>query len=799
MKTLNMANLLTMILIFSACGGGGGGKKKKAIVTTPVVVVPKVAQDTVMKLSEGETGFLEVTGNDPGAMFTITQPPAKGTINMIDPTTGEFEFIPSSGSGVTTFEFQVSNPDGSVSTGTYTVEFASNASPIAAAASYTQNQDTTFNFSLNGSDADGDVLTYAITSSPLNGTLTLNNTATGAVTYVPAPGDFGVYTFNYSVTDQFKTASATVTLNVNQVVVIPITAKVAQNATLDLAQVQSGILNTTGNNPNAVFSITQEPAKGSVTVNASTGEFQFNPNGKSGVTWFDFQVANPNGPTSTARYTVYFATNSAPVAAAMTPSMNEDASLTFTLAGTDADGDVLTYSLNTTPASGTLTLNSSNTGSVTYVPEANTSGVHTFNYTVSDSITTASATVTLTVNAVNDAPTMTAMTDRFTTEGTPISINITIDEGGSSDENTQVVVLNAKSGNAQIVPNNNVIVNVSDSGNGGSGTILITPRPNQFGIAPIILTLSDGITEVTSQFLLSVGNIPGAPIAWHIARTTAKNTDLTIDLSSLFGAEGAGYTYVLVDYPLHGEVSGTLPNVIYTPDFNFAGRDTIRYQVINDIGESNTATLTILVAGKLLFIVADPNALNAGDTQIKARMLSLGFEVTMKDDNLTATADANGKDLIVISSSSASANINTKYTNVAVPIMTWERFLYDDLQLSGAGATDNGVVDLQSQINVTNATHPLAAGLSGTFTVFQANASIVWGKLNDNAQVVATVAGDPTKPVLFVYEKDEEMAGGLIAPARRVGYFLPDNSATTLTPAGLTLLDAAINSALVSF
>ena len=69
-------------------------------------------------------------------------------------------------------------------------------------------------------------------------------------------------------------------------------------------------------------------------------------------------------------------------------------------------GDSLTYAIASAPSNGSASL-SGNT--VTYTPTSNYSGSDSFTFTVSDgSATSSAATVSITVNAVNDAPTATA-------------------------------------------------------------------------------------------------------------------------------------------------------------------------------------------------------------------------------------------------------------------------------------------------------------------------------------------------------------------------------------------------------
>ena len=63
-----------------------------------------------------------------------------------------------------------------------------------------------------------------------------------------------------------------------------------------------------------------------------------------------------------------------------------------------------------------------------------------------------------------------------------------------------------------------------------------------------------------------------------------------------------------------------------------------------------------------------------------------------------------------------------------------------------------------------------------------------------DGEVVADVdiGGGVFRPVVFTYEAGDVMQGGVTAPAKRVGYFLPNQGLGTLTAAGLQLLDAAI-------
>src|SRR5205823_4275981 len=81
----------------------------------------------------------------------------------------------------------------------------------------------------------------------------------------------------------------------------------------------------------------------------------------------------------------------------------EDTPLSGNVSATDVDGDTLTYAVVAGPSNGSLTLNPN--GSFTYTPAANYNGGDSFNFRASDgSLTSNTATVSLTITPVNDAP-----------------------------------------------------------------------------------------------------------------------------------------------------------------------------------------------------------------------------------------------------------------------------------------------------------------------------------------------------------------------------------------------------------
>jgi hypothetical protein len=188
--------------------------------------------------------------------------------------------------------------------------------------------------------------------------------------------------------------------------------------------------------------------------------------------------------------------------------------------------------------------------------------------------------------------------------------------------------------------------------------------------------------------------------------------------------------------------------------------------------------------------------LNTGDSAAKTRLENLGFTVTVKaagtNNNAVNTSDAYGKALVVVSSTVTPANVGTKFRNIPIPVVNWEFDLLDDFGMTGpTSGTDYGTTASQTQMTITNATHPMAANLSGTVTAVSAASTFTWGKPNANSIKIAAQTTDSTKAVIFGYDADVAMTG-LDAPARRVSIFLSDTTAASLTANGGALFDAAI-------
>ncbi|MCK5527007.1 MAG: tandem-95 repeat protein, partial [Candidatus Latescibacteria bacterium] len=151
-----------------------------------------------------------------------------------------------------------------------------------------------------------------------------------------------------------------------------------------------------------------DPSDGALTLNAD-GSFTYTPNADfNGTDRFTYHAndGTDDGNVATVTITVN-AANDPPVAMDDAYSVDEDGTLNVGAPGvlendSDLEGDPLTAVLDSGPSDGMLTLNSD--GSFTYTPNADFSGTDRFTYKAKDVDYSDAATVTISVNAVSDAP-----------------------------------------------------------------------------------------------------------------------------------------------------------------------------------------------------------------------------------------------------------------------------------------------------------------------------------------------------------------------------------------------------------
>lgn len=248
----------------------------------------------------------------------------------------------------------------------------------------------------------------------------------------------------------------------------------------------------------ATVKVTSGPGNGAATVNAS-GEIVYAPAANfNGNDSFTYEVCDTGLPlpalcgSATVAITIR-PVNDPPVAALDTYAVNEDTLLTIAAPGvlgndTDPDnGDLLTAILVSSPGNGSLKLNAN--GSFTYTPNPNVNGSDSFSYKTRDAAGAESSVVTvaLTVNAVNDPPTISMAAGGQCTGDTPRGLmGLLI---ADVDNAVDTLLLSGSAADPSLVPTGNIVF----GGSGAARTVTITAIPKANPSSTLVtITVRDG-------------------------------------------------------------------------------------------------------------------------------------------------------------------------------------------------------------------------------------------------------------------------------------------------------------------
>ncbi len=194
---------------------------------------------------------------------------------------------------------------------------------------------------------------------------------------------------------------------------------------------------------------------------------------------------------------------------------------------------------------------------LTITPAANQSGTATITVSVSDGMQTASTSFALTVNAVNDAPTISVIpnvTIAANTSSGPLPFTV-----GDLETPAGNLTLLASSSNPTLLPNTGIVL----GGSGANRTVTLTPATDQSGTATITISVSDGATTVLRSFGLTViASTPGQLVYLPIP---AEDGTLVTPMNTLTDSQSGSTVYVAtltadqgsVTFPVNITVPGT--------------------------------------------------------------------------------------------------------------------------------------------------------------------------------------------------------------------------------------------------
>ena len=601
-------------------GGFGGTSTAHVYITVkPVEDTPTADDLTEQVLEESNNNMFTLVGHDNDCTdvldYYIVTPPAHGSLANVGADNkvngNAVLYTPEAGyNGPDSFTYKAN--DGTKDSNTATVEITVkhvNHAPVVGDVSSASPEDTPLTIQLKGTDSDDDMLDFRIVDTPEHGTLGAftdmvhtGDTTTVKVVYTPEANYNGPDSFTFVANDGLADSNTgTVTITISAVndkpVVYDKTAEVNEDDCVDIT-----LTGTDVDGDTLTYSLASNPSYATATLSGNKVHFCPNanwPEGHDDVTDGFTYTANDGTVDSDPQSVIVTVhpVNDQPVAADTSGATDEEKCVTISLSGTDADGDVLTYSKNSDPEHGTVTISGyRDTGhepKAVYCPNTDWPASHddaedSFTYKVDDGNGgTDTATVTIIVHPVNDAP---VADDKIAEVDEDDCVTITM-TATDADGDKQLFTIETAPENGIAEKSGSDMIHYCPTANWPSGhedaTDTITYKADD----------GHGGTD-TATVTVTVHPINDAPVADDKTADVNEDDCVIITLSAT-DADGDGLTYSVIDNPTHGTLTTESDTSLkYCTDRDWPtghdnAQDTFTYKATDGTAESNAATVTI--------------------------------------------------------------------------------------------------------------------------------------------------------------------------------------------------------------
>ncbi|HAS6857054.1 TPA: tandem-95 repeat protein, partial [Vibrio parahaemolyticus] len=561
-----------------------------------------VAKDDIATTQEDTAVTIDVLPNDSDvdgdklSIQSASVPEAQGKVEIVD---GKLVFTPAEnfhGDAEITYTLT----DGAL-TDQATVNVTVNAvndTPVVESnlADQTLAEDfTPYTIDLNTAFSDVDNVDGELTFSVSGNSNVLVSIENGIATISPTADWNGSETLTFTATDPSgESVSQTVDFTVAPVVDIE-----ADSA--DVVEDTPTIINVLGNDTfestDKVVSLDADngPKNGTVIVN-NDGTVTYTPDDNYvGKDTFTYVVTSGGVSESTTVEVNVTPVNDAPVAKDDIATTQEDTAVTIDVLtnDTDVDGDTLSIQSASVPSDqGTVEIVD---GKLVFTPAENFNGDAEITYTVTDGQLTDEAKVTVTVNPVNDAPTIKVDAVESITEDA-VSIDTVVAALTVRDTDT---------------PEDQLAVSLENNSNGYFVLVGYEVKLTQAGVdavnndelnlkdLTISASVSDGVNPTASDSdSLIVNRVNDAPTVENAIADQVLSEDFdayTIDLNEVFKDSDSSLEFsVSGNNSIQISIVSGVATITPTADWN--GKETITFTAKDPSGESVSQTVNFTVA-----------------------------------------------------------------------------------------------------------------------------------------------------------------------------------------------------------
>ncbi|WP_456341224.1 tandem-95 repeat protein [Vibrio parahaemolyticus] len=673
--------------------GGVSESTTVEVNVTPVNDAP-VAKNDISTTQEDTAVTIDVLSNDTDvdgdklSIQSASVPEAQGKVEIVD---GKLVFTPAENfNGDAEITYTVT--DGAL-TDQATVKVTVNAvndTPVVESniADQALAEDfTPYTIDLNTAFSDVDNVDGELTFSVSGNSNIQVAIVNGIATITPTADWNGSETLTFTATDPSgESISQTVNFTV-----APVADIVADSVTVveDTPTIIKVLGNDTFEGDDKVVSLDTNngPANGTVSINPD-GSVTYTPNDNyHGTDSFTYIVTSGGVSESTTVSVDVTPVNDAPVAKDDIATTQEDTAVTIDVLSndTDVDGDKLSIQSATVPeAQGKVEIVD---GKLVFTPAENFNGQAEITYTVTDGQLTDEAKVSVTVNPVNDAPTIKvdaveSITENAVSTDTVVA-TLTVRDTDTSEDQLTVSLENNSNGYFVLVGDEVKLTQ--------AGVDAVNNDELNLKDLTISASVSDGVNPTANDSdSLIVNRVNDAPTVENAIADQELSEDFasyTIDLNDAFKDSDSALNFSVSG---NSNVLVSIENGIATisPTADWNGSETLTFTATDPSGESVSQTVNFTVAS-VADIVADkatvvedtPTIINvlSNDTfESTDKVVSLdadngpknGSVIVNNDGTVTYTPDDNyvGKDTFTYVVTSGGVSESTTVTVNVTPV-----------------------------------------------------------------------------------------------------------------------------------
>ncbi len=255
----------------------------------------------------------------------------------------------------------------------------------AKALSFEVQEDSKLDERLEALAEDSEIIGFEIVAQPQRGTIGDLSATQGSFLYRPQADYAGQDSFTYRVKQGSRYSEvASVSLQVLPVNDTP-RAKALNYTVSEDGTLVGQLTGTDVDSVTLSYHVSTNPSKGTVTVNATSGEFNYVPAlNATGADTFAYRVQDGTLESDPALVSIEISSvNDRPTVENLEFQVAVGATRTIQAVGNDIEGSPLTYSLVILPTKGTASINAT-TGLITYQASATAIGTDEFSYKVHD-------------------------------------------------------------------------------------------------------------------------------------------------------------------------------------------------------------------------------------------------------------------------------------------------------------------------------------------------------------------------------------------------------------------------------